>query len=298
MKAIMLAAGEGTRCYPFTHLSPKMFQQIGGIPLLEYMLSWFGGTPRIDKLYIVVRGAVAAETLSNYVQKRKPYISDIQALFATLGLEVCYTNPDLQIEILRAKGWGTGGDLRLTLNQILPDGDPGEDLLVCNSDYVIVRRLPDGRLSPQLNLTEMIEYHQACRRTLKTVMTMSIVPVKREEATRFGVVQTEESDGFRLVHRFMEKPPLEDIPHQPWVNAGVYVIDSAFIVSHLDEVLPEQPNTVLEKTLLERLANSGKHQLAGYPLDLEAWYDIGTLHQIIDANIRILTWSRVHGLPG
>jgi NDP-sugar pyrophosphorylase family protein len=48
----MLVAGEGTRCYPFTYISPKIFQQVGGIPILEYMLSWFGGTPEIEKLYI------------------------------------------------------------------------------------------------------------------------------------------------------------------------------------------------------------------------------------------------------
>lgn len=55
MKAITLATGKGTRCYPFTYLSPKMFQQVGGIPILEYMLSWFSGAPEIEKLYIVVR---------------------------------------------------------------------------------------------------------------------------------------------------------------------------------------------------------------------------------------------------
>jgi len=55
MKAMMLAASKGTQCYPFIYLSPKMFQQVGGIPILEYMLSWFSGAPEIEKLYIVVR---------------------------------------------------------------------------------------------------------------------------------------------------------------------------------------------------------------------------------------------------
>ena len=38
MKAIILAAGKGTRCYPLTYLYPKIFQQVGGMPILEYML--------------------------------------------------------------------------------------------------------------------------------------------------------------------------------------------------------------------------------------------------------------------
>lgn len=44
VKAIMLAAGAGTRCCPFAYLAPKLFRQIRVIPLVEYMLSWFSGT--------------------------------------------------------------------------------------------------------------------------------------------------------------------------------------------------------------------------------------------------------------
>ena len=65
MKAVLLAAGAGTRCYPFTYLSPKIFQQVGGIPLVEYMLSWFGGAPEIDELYIAVRYDATAATLKD-----------------------------------------------------------------------------------------------------------------------------------------------------------------------------------------------------------------------------------------
>ena len=111
MKAIMLAAGEGTRCYPFTYLSPKLFQEVCGIPLLEYMLSWFGGAPEIEKLYIVVRDDSTVNTLSNYIQKREGYLTEIAGLFKQLEYKVEYTNPDLEIEAIKASGWGTGGDL-------------------------------------------------------------------------------------------------------------------------------------------------------------------------------------------
>ncbi len=49
MKAIMLAAGAGTRCCPFAYLASKLFRQIRVIPPVEYMLSWFGGTPEVEK---------------------------------------------------------------------------------------------------------------------------------------------------------------------------------------------------------------------------------------------------------
>ena len=118
MKAILLAAGAGTRCYPFTYLTPKLFQQVGGIPLVEYMLSWFGGTPEIEKLYIALRDDSAVATLKNYLEKRNQYIDKILELFHSLGYRVEYTNPKLEISIVQASGWGTGGDLRLSLIHI------------------------------------------------------------------------------------------------------------------------------------------------------------------------------------
>ena len=102
MKAIMLAAGEGTRCCPFTYLSPKIAQEVGGIPILEYMFSWFSGAPEIDKLYVVVTSDSTVETLENYFQKRKPYLTEIVSLFGRLGYKVEYANPDLEIEVIRA----------------------------------------------------------------------------------------------------------------------------------------------------------------------------------------------------
>jgi NDP-sugar pyrophosphorylase family protein len=287
MKAIMLAAGEGTRCYPFTYLSPKMFQQVAGIPLLEYMLSWFGGTPEIDRLYIVARNGAAVSTLKSYLEKRKSYLGQIVELFGQLGYRVEYTNPELEIEVIEAYGWGTGGDLRHALNAIVSSDKLGEDFLVCNADYVINRKLPSGALSLQLDLSDIIDYHRRCKRALGTVMTVAFVVVAREEATRFGVGQLEEVDGFKIVRGFMEKPDIKDIARDPPINAGICVIDSRFLLSGLDEFLPEKPGTSLERNVMERLAREERPMLAGYLLDLCAWFDVGTLEQLIKVNIYI-----------
>jgi len=72
MKAIMLAAGKGTRCYPLTYLYPKLMLQVGGIPLLEYMISWFAGAPEIEKLYIVMNHNSPVEGIAKYIEYRSP----------------------------------------------------------------------------------------------------------------------------------------------------------------------------------------------------------------------------------
>ena len=287
MKAIMLAAGEGTRCYPFTYLSPKMFQQVGGIPLLEYMLSWFGGTPEIEKLYIVVRDEATVETLKNYFQKRQPYLTEIVSLFGRLGYKVEYTNPDLEFEVIRAYGWGTGGDLGHAIREIISKDELGGDVLVCNADYVITRRLPNGGISPQLNLSDIIDYHKNCKEALATVMTVAFIVVEREEATRFGVGQLEEVGGFKIARGFLEKPDIKEISEDPPINAGVCIIDSEFVLSRLDEFLPEKPGTSLERNVMEWLVKREKPMLAAYLLDLQDWFDVGTLEQLINVNIYI-----------
>jgi len=287
VKAIMLAAGEGARCHPFTWLYPKIIQQVSGIPLLEYMLSWFGGTPEIEKLYIVVRDDSTVETLKKYIQERRPYLTKIVDLFTRLGYKVNYVNRDLEIELIRANGWGTSGDLRLAIKQITSVDELGEAFLVCNADYVITRKLPNGEISPQLNLSDIIEYHKKCKDALNTVMTVALVTVEIEAATRFGVARLEKARGFNLVRSFTEKPPMQDIFENPPVNAGVYVIDREFIVSNIDELLPDKPDSNLERTLLERLAINKRPMLAAYLLDLCSWFDVGTLEQLIDVNVYI-----------
>jgi len=289
VKAILLAAGAGTRCYPFTYLTPKPFQQICGIPLVEYMLSWFGAAPEIETLYIVVRDDSIATTLENYLEKRPDCLDNIIDLFGTLGYSVEYTNTDFGIKVITAKGWGTGGDLRCALDHIVATDTLGEDFLVCYADYIINRKLPDGRISLQMNLSDLIRYHHSCRKALGTVMTLAFVKVEREEATRFGVGQFEEIGDFKVVRGFIEKPSIDKVGEEPAVNAGVGVINSQFLLPNKDRFLPQKPDTSFEKNFIEPLASQEKPTLAAYLLDLDAWFDVGTLEQLIKTNVFIAT---------
>lgn len=297
MKAIMLAAGEGTRSYPFTYLYPKIAQGVCGIPLIEYMLCWFGGAPEIERLYIVVKYDSTVDVLQRYIQERGLYLDKIVALFGALGYRVDYINPDVEISIVRANGWGTGGDLRFAIRQITSIDTFEEDFIVCNGDYVILRKLEDGELSLQLNLSEVIEYHKNCKQAMDTAVTVALFPVERSDASRFGVARVKETSGFNIVSSFIEKPNIKNIPENPLVNAGVYVIDSDFILSKIDQFLPDKPDTYLEKTLLGQLATDENSRLAAYLLDLYGWFDVGTLEQLINVNINVASKRGGYGPP-
>jgi NDP-sugar pyrophosphorylase family protein len=251
------------------------------------MLSWFHGTPEIDELYIAVRDNTIAATLESYVDKRKQYVDRILRLFHKLGYQVEYTNPDFAIRVIQANGWGTGGDLRCALDQIVDIGSLGDDFLVCYADYIINRAMPDGTISLQLDLSDIIEYHYRCKKALGTVMTVAFVVVEREAATRFGVGRFEELSGVKIVREFMEKPDIKEITEEPAINAGICVFNSQFILPNLDKFLPGKPDTGLERNLIERLAREEKPMVAAYLLNLDAWFDVGTLEQLVQANILI-----------
>ena len=285
MKAIMLAAGKGTRCYPLTYLYPKLMLQVGGLPLLEYMISWFAGASEIEKLYIVMNQNSPAEGVAKYIQYRGPWLEKIVDLFSQLGYRVEYTNPDLAIEVIQAGGRGTGGDLRSAIETITKEDALDEDFIVCNADYIIMRELPDGDLCPQLGLMDIVHYHRACKQALGAAMTVALVPVSRKDAGRFGVAHTYALKGFHFVRGFVEKPDIESISQDPLINAGVYVIDRDFILSHLDKYLPDGPETSLERMLLSELATEPVPALAAYPLELYRWFDVGTLEQLVKVNI-------------
>jgi NDP-sugar pyrophosphorylase family protein len=293
--AIMLAAGEGTRCYPFTYLSPKIAQEICGIPLLEYMLSWFGGTKEIEKLFIVVREDKTVKRVGRYVAKRNEHIDKIIKLFCKLGYDVDYVNRDFEIEMIRANGWETGGDLRFALRHISDGNDLGKEFLVCNGDYVILRKLENGNITTQMNLSDIMEYHRRCSKALGTVVTDALFPVARKDIARFGVASLKNIKGFNVIDKFIEKPGMNGFPEnvaQIPVNAGVYVMDKNYIFSDIEHLLPDKPKTKLERTLLERLANETaanpkNPKLAGFLLNLFGWFDVGTLEQLIDVSVNI-----------
>jgi len=254
---------------------------------VEYMLSWFEGAPEIDALYVAVRNEVVAASLRKYLKRRKQYLPEILDMFRKLGYHVEYTNNDLEIKVLKAVGWGTGGDLRYVLEQIGNAGALGDDFIVCYADYIINRTLPDGGLSLQMDLSDIIRYHYHCQRTLGTVMTVAFVVVKKEEATRFGVGQLEEVGDGKVVRGFIEKPDISHVPEEPAVNAGISVINSRFLFPRIEQYLPGKPGTSLEKNLMEQLAKEERPMLAACLLDLDAWFDVGTLQQLIDTNIFI-----------
>ncbi len=70
MQAIILAGGYGTRLYPLTLNIPKPLIEIGGKPLLEYLVEKLRRLPQIDDIYIVTNEKFF-EVITQWYNKKK-----------------------------------------------------------------------------------------------------------------------------------------------------------------------------------------------------------------------------------
>ncbi|RME79961.1 MAG: nucleotidyltransferase family protein [Methanobacteriota archaeon] len=107
MKAVILAAGKGTRLRPLTYAIPKPLLPVGGKPVMEYS---------IDNVKEV------ADTIYLAVSYRKELLEDYL-------MHVDYGLPVLPVSTL---GWETAGDLRL----LVSDKGIEEDIIVSYADVI------------------------------------------------------------------------------------------------------------------------------------------------------------------
>lgn len=111
MKAIVLAAGKGTRLLPITSNRPKHLLEVGGKPIIKWLLDDLVGTEIIDEIIIVV----------NY--KSELIIEEVKTWYKEGNITFLHQEEPL----------GTGDAVDSALNSTIID----EPFLVANGDILI-----------------------------------------------------------------------------------------------------------------------------------------------------------------
>ena len=166
----------------------------------------------------------------------------------------------------RSKGsdWYTG-----TANAIYQNLEYMENY---NPDYVLIL---SGDHIYKMDYEVMLDYHKANNADI----TIAAMPVPIEEASRFGILITDESN---RITEFEEKPP---VPRSNLASMGIYI----FNWKTLKEALiarSEQPNLDFGKHVIPYCHEQGSpmyaYEFNGY------WKDVGTLDSLWDANMDML----------
>lgn len=141
-----------------------------------------------------------------------------------------------------------------------------------NPDYVLIL---SGDHIYKMDYEVMLEYHKANNADL----TIAAMPVPIEEASRFGIVITDDAN---RITEFEEKP---EHPRSNLASMGIYIFSWPVLKEALIK-LSEEPGCDFGKHVIPYIHEDGKRIFAyeynGY------WKDVGTLGSYWEANMELI----------
>ena len=160
--------------------------------------------------------------------------------------------------------WYTG-----TANAIFQNLDYMETY---NPDYVLIL---SGDHIYKMDYEVMLDFHKATNADL----TIAVMPVPMEEASRFGIVVTDENN---IITEFQEKP---EEPKSNLASMGIYIFSWKALKESLI-ALKDQSNCDFGKHIIPWLKERGD-RMAAYEYN-GYWKDVGTLGSYWEANMELI----------
>jgi mannose-1-phosphate guanylyltransferase len=190
MKAMILAAGKGTRVRPITYTIPKPLIPILQKPVMEFLVELLR-QHGFDQ--IMVNVSHLAEEIENYFRDGQRF-----------GVEIAYSFEGRIVDgQLVGEAIGSAGGMR-RIQDFSPFFD--DTFVVLCGDALI-----------DLDLTAALEWHRQ-KGSIATIVMKTVDP---NEVSSYGVVVTDE-DG--RIKAFQEKPTVEDALSNT-INTGIYIFE-------------------------------------------------------------------------
>jgi mannose-1-phosphate guanylyltransferase len=257
MKAMILAAGKGTRVRPITNIVPKPMIPLVGKPIMQTIIEHLRDSGFNE---IVVNTSHLA-----------PAIEDYFGDGSNFGVQMAYSfEGQLKKGKLEGEAIGSAGGMK-RIQEF--SGFFDETFVVLCGDALI-----------DVDLREAVRFHRE-RRSMATIILRE---VPREEVFRYGVVATAE-DGKIL--KFQEKPRVDDAVSTT-INTGIYLFEPEVF-----EHIPAGRAFDIGGELFPALV-AAKAPMYGVNLPFE-WVDIGSVPDYWEATRLALTGQiRGYRLPG
>ena len=253
--SIIMGGGRGTRLYPLTKYRCKPAVPLAGkyrlvdIPISNCINS---GCDRIDLL-----SQFNTASLHKHIQQTYKFDSFGKGFVDILAAE--------QTDSGGSWYQGTADAVRKNMHHFERHGD--------NCYYLIL----SGDHIYKMDYADMIAYHDA----KEAAATIAVIPVPMEEASRFGIMNTDEEGN---IVEFEEKPA---VPKSTLASMGIYVFTAQKLYKYLEEDCsdPKSSND-FGKDILPKMLKAGEKMMAyefnGY------WKDVGTIDSLYEANMDLL----------
>ena len=203
------------------------------------------GRPVLD---YVLKNLSSLDINTHYIVASE-HLETIEAYLKNTGMD--------NVKVVRGLGWETGGDLSLALEQI----NATEDAAVMNGDIIT-----------DIDMSKLYNHHKKTGKLASIAVLSLNDPL---EAKRFGRIELSKDS---TVTKFDEKSQ-EDTSVPALVNTGFYIFDHRLIERRNEYLVPKKFK--LENTLFPQLAM--EHQLSGHVMEINYWWDVGTLDSYLKA---------------
>ena len=217
MKAMILAAGKGTRVRPITHTTPKPMIPILQKPVMEFLLELLREHGFNE---IMVNVSHLSEEIENYFRDGQRF--DVQIAYSFEGR--------ISDGELIGEAMGSAGGLKKI-----------QDFQAFFDDTFVVLC---GDALIDLDLTEAVRRHRE-KGAMASLITKR---VPRDQVSSYGVVVTDEAG---RVLSFQEKPSVEEAASD-MINTGIYIFEPKVL-----DFIPSGEPFDIAADLFPRLVDSG-----------------------------------------
>ena len=273
--AIVLAGGAGERLHPLTRNRAKPAVPFGGIyRIIDFTLS---NCINSECRQIAVIVQYKSNSLARHVQSAWNMLRHEFDEF----IEVI--PPQMRVN----RNWYLGTADAIYQNLYSVDRNRPDDVLILSGDHIY-----------KMDYGKKMSFH----RQVEADLTISVIEVPIEEASRFGVIEVDEND---KVIGFQEKPAkpahIPGRPNYALASMGVY----AFNTEVLRKVLcddAEHPTSSHDfgKDIIPAML--GRHPVYAYRFqdenkkDTQYWRDVGTLDSYWEANMDLVAVNPLFNL--
>ena len=268
--AFVLAGGKGTRLYPLTKERAKPAVPFGGrYRIVDFVLSNLVNSG-IYSIYVLIQ--FKSQSLLQHLRDGWEASSLLKQHFI-IPVPAQMRSP--------GEDWyrGTADAIYQNIN-LIEQADP-HFVVIFGADHIY-----------RMNIREMLEYHMHKR----AQATVAAIPVKRDMASEFGVIETAPDGSVIGFHeKRADAPPMPGDPARVYASMGNYIFSTNLLLRELyADAENESSSHDFGRDILPSLV--GRTQLFSYdfqtnripgdPLMQEPyWRDVGTIDAYYDASM-------------
>ncbi|MGA2595517.1 MAG: glucose-1-phosphate adenylyltransferase [Bryobacteraceae bacterium] len=279
--AFVLAGGKGTRLYPLTKERAKPAVPFGGrYRIIDFVLSNLVNSG-VYSIYVLIQ--FKSQSLLQHLREgweassllRNHFIIPVPAQMRTPG-----------------EDWyqGTADAIYQNIN-LIEQADP-HLVAIFGADHIY-----------RMNIRDMIEFHMQ----KSAQITVSAIPVAKELATEFGVIEVNREgaiDGFH--EKKVNAPTMPRDPDQVYASMGNYIFSTKVLIDELyADAANEHSSHDFGRDILPGLIGRSAmyaydfqtNRIPGDPVDAPVyWRDVGTLDAYFDASMDLRAVSPILNL--